>query len=101
MVSPAWLVGVYLLMTLGELCLGPVGFSVATRLAPARVAGLMMGVWFLSIALGNKLAGVTAGLFETLPLPVLFGIVAATVLAAAVLLFTLVRPIRRLMAGAD
>jgi hypothetical protein len=53
-----------------------------TKLAPARIVGLMMGVWFLSISLGNKLGGYTAGFFERLPLPTLFGAVAATTVAA-------------------
>ena len=47
-VSPMWLTVVYLLHTFGELCLSPVGLSAMTKLAPARIAGLMMGVWFLA-----------------------------------------------------
>ncbi|MGH9260957.1 MAG: peptide MFS transporter, partial [Acidimicrobiales bacterium] len=98
-VSPLWLVGAYGLSVLGELCLSPVGNSVVTKLAPVRVVGMMMGVWFLAIAAGNKLAGWSAGFFETLPLPTLFGAVAGTTIAAAVVLWALVRPIRRLMGG--
>jgi len=98
-VSPMWLVAVYLLHTIGELCLSPVGLSIVTKLAPARIVGAMMGVWFLSIAVGNKLSGWVAGFFESLPLPQVFGAVAATTLAAAVVLALLVRPVRRLMGG--
>ena len=98
-VSPSWLVGAYFISELGELCLSPVGLSVVTKLAPVRIVGLMMGVWFLSNALGNKLAGWAAGFFSTLPLPTLFGTVAAVSLAAALLLFLLVKPVRRLMGG--
>lgn len=58
-VGPFWLVGVYLLHTLGELCLSPVGLSMVTRVAPAAVAALMMGVWFLSSSFGNYMAGVS------------------------------------------
>jgi POT family proton-dependent oligopeptide transporter len=99
LVSPLWLVVAYFLQVCGELCLSPVGNSVVTKLAPARVAGLMMGVWFLSIAAGNKMAGWAAGLTATVPLPVLFGGIAAVTLGAAVILFFLVRPIRNLMGG--
>ena len=98
-VSPWWLVWAFFLAELGELCLSPVGLSVVTKLAPIRIVGLMMGVWFLSNALGNKLAGWAAGFFSTLPLPTLFGSVAAVTLVSALVLFVLVKPIKRLMGG--
>ncbi len=63
-VGPWWLVGVYLSQTIGELCLSPVGLSTTTKLAPARLTGLMMGVWFLSISFGNFLAGEAASEFK-------------------------------------
>jgi POT family proton-dependent oligopeptide transporter len=59
----------------------------------------MMGVWFLSISLGNFIGGRVAGLFETFPLPRLFGAVFLTTTLAAVVLALLVRPIRGLMSG--
>lgn len=90
LVGPGWLVGVYFLHTVGELCLSPVGLSIATRLAPVRFAGLIVGAWFLSISLGNYIGGRIAGLFETLPLPKLFGSVAGTTMAAALVLLLLV-----------
>jgi POT family proton-dependent oligopeptide transporter len=99
LVSPLWLVGVYFLHTIGELCLSPVGLSIVTKLAPARIVGSMMGLWFLSIAVGNKLAGNVAGYFDTLPLPQLFGAVAATTVVASVMLALLTKPIRYLMGG--
>jgi POT family proton-dependent oligopeptide transporter len=98
-VSPWWLIGLYFFHTLGELSLSPVGMSAVTKLAPARLVGSMMGVWFLSISLGNFIGGRVAGLFETFPLPQLFGIVFLTTIAAAVVLALLVRPIRGLMSG--
>lgn len=98
-VSPWWLVWAYFLSELGELCLSPVGLSVVTKLAPVRILGLMMGVWFLSNAVGNKLAGWAAGFFSTMPLPSLFGTVATVMLVSALLLFLMVKPIRRLMGG--
>jgi POT family proton-dependent oligopeptide transporter len=63
-VSAWWLIAVYFIQTLGELCLSPVGLSAMTKLAPAKLTGLVMGVWFLGTALGNKLAGVVAGEFN-------------------------------------
>jgi len=99
MVGPLWLVISYFIVEIGELALSPVGLSVVTKLAPARIVGLTMGLWFLSNAVGNKLAGWTAGFFSTLPLPTLFGYVAAVTLVSAAILGVLVKPIRGLMGG--
>ena len=96
-VSPWWLIVSYMLSELGELCLSPVGLSAVTRLAPIRIVGVMMGVWFLSNAFGNKLAGWAAGFFSTTPLITLFGTVTTVLMITAVVMFTLVRPMRRLM----
>jgi POT family proton-dependent oligopeptide transporter len=98
-VSPLWLVALYLLHTIGELCLSPVGLSTMTKLAPARVAGQMMGVWFLATAVGNFIGGQVAGLFETLPLHQLFFAVFGVCAAFAVVAALLIRPVRALMAG--
>ncbi len=98
-ISPLWLVAVYFIEELGELCLSPVGLSVVTKLAPKQVVGLMMGVFFLSNALGNKLAGWSAGFISTTPLPRLFGVTAAVTLGAAAVMFLLIKPVRRLMGG--
>jgi POT family proton-dependent oligopeptide transporter len=96
-VSPLWLVLSYLLQTLGELCLSPVGLSAMSVLAPVRIAGLVMGVWFLALAVGNYLAGMASSFYETMPLPRLFTIVTLTALATALGLALLIRPIRRMM----
>ena len=98
-VSPMWLFGVYLLHTIGELCLSPVGLSTVTKLAPQSIVGSMMGVWFLSVAIGNFLGGWIAGFFESLQLGSLFGAVAATTIVAGVILVFLVPSIRRMMVG--
>jgi POT family proton-dependent oligopeptide transporter len=98
-ISPLWLVGAYFIEELGELCLSPVGLSVVTKLAPRRVVGLLMGVFFLSNALGNKLAGWSAGFISTTPLPTLFGATAAVTLGAAVVMVLLIKPVQRLMGG--
>jgi POT family proton-dependent oligopeptide transporter len=96
-VSPWWLIASYAISELGELCLSPVGLSVVTKLAPVRIVGLMMGVWFLSNAFGNKLAGWAAGFFSTMPLRTLFNEVAIILLVASAVMFVLVKPVRGLM----
>jgi POT family proton-dependent oligopeptide transporter len=96
-VSPLWLVATYLLHTIGELCLSPVGLSAMTRLAPTRIVGLTMGAWFLALSVGNYLGGRVAGLYESFSLPQLFGVVALFAAGAAVVLALLVRPIRRML----
>jgi POT family proton-dependent oligopeptide transporter len=98
-VSPWWLIALYLLHALGELSLSPVGLSTVTKLAPARIVGLMMGVWFLALSLGNFLAGTVAGFFDRLPLPQLFGSVCLTTAISALALALVVKPIRTLMGG--
>jgi POT family proton-dependent oligopeptide transporter len=97
-VSPMWLVLVYLLEVWGELCLSPVGLSAMSTLAPARIVGLVMGVWFLALSVGSYLAGMAASVYETMPLPTLFTWVTFTALAAALVLALLIRPIRRMLA---
>jgi len=95
-VSPWWLILSYAISELGEICLGPVGLSAVTKLAPARIVGLMMGVWFLSLSFGNKLAGWAGGFIETMTLQSLFGICTAVLIGAAVVMFLLVKPVSRL-----
>ncbi len=99
LVSLWWLNVTYLMHTIGELCLSPVGLSAMTKLAPARVAGFMMGLWFVSISIGDYLAGKAASLYESLSLAHLFGTVAVFGIGAAVLLVLLIRPTVRLMSG--
>ena len=96
-VSPMWLVVSYLFQTLGELCLSPVGLSAMTRLAPARIAGLVMGVWFLALAVGSYLAGMASSVYETMPLTTLFTIVTGTALVSALVLALLIKPIQRML----
>jgi POT family proton-dependent oligopeptide transporter len=96
-VSPLWLAVTYLLHTIGELCLSPVGLSATSKLAPARVAGLMMGVWFLTISLGSYIGGRVASVYEAFSLPTLFGLVGGAAMVAAVVLAVAVRPINRML----
>jgi POT family proton-dependent oligopeptide transporter len=62
--GPGWLVLTYLLHTMGELCLSPVGLSSVTKLSPKKLVGQMMGIWFMASALGNLIAGLVAGRFS-------------------------------------
>ena len=98
-VSPLWLVMSYLLQVWGELCLSPVGLSAMSTLAPARISGLVMGVWFLALSVGSYLAGMAASVYETMPLTSLFTGVTLTGLGAAIVLLLLIRPIRRMLAS--
>ena len=80
---------------------GGVGLSATTKLAPARIAGLMMGLWFLSISVGDYIGGRLASVYESFPLPELFGIVAAFCIVAGLLLVFLLRPMKTLMGGVN
>lgn len=91
--GPGWLVATYLLHTWGELALSPVGMSAATQLVPARFAGQAMGLWYASMAMGNLVASLFAGEFDTSNLAAMPGqylhITAVQVGAAVVLLLVL------------
>ncbi|WP_420575046.1 oligopeptide:H+ symporter [Kordia sp.] len=65
-VSMIWLILAYLFHTLGELCLSPVGLSYVSKLVPARMIAFMFGMWYLAIAIGNKLAAVIGGQIENI-----------------------------------
>ncbi len=98
-VSPLWLVAVYFLQALGELCVSPVGLSTVTKVSPARMVGLMMGVWFLALSIGNYLAGIMGGMFNEKAegeLVKLFGTVAVITIIAAVVLAVLTPLIKRM-----
>lgn len=99
-VSFWWLVGLYFLEVCGEMCLSPVGLSTVTKLAPAKLVGLMMGAWFLATSLGNKLAGYLSGFFvadNSWQLTKLYGGIAIGLLVATGILALLTPTIKRLM----
>ena len=89
-------VATYFLHTTGELCLSPVGLSSITKLSPRRFVGQMMGIWFMAAALGNLLAGLVAGLIESLALPQLFGMVGLVAAGTGILVLVISGPVRRL-----
>ena len=90
---------VYLLHTIGELCLSPVGLSAMTKLAPARIVSLMMGVWFLATSVGNFLGGMAASFYEKMPLPTLLTTVAIVPMVLGVLLLLFRRRLTALQGG--
>ncbi|MEN2283044.1 peptide MFS transporter [Algoriphagus sp. SE2] len=101
--APTWLIMTYMLHTFGELSLSPVGLSLVTKLAPKGYGGQMMGIWFLSVALGNLFAGLIAGEAsggseEALAqMPDQYMLIVYTVVGSAVLLFLLKPVIRKMM----
>jgi POT family proton-dependent oligopeptide transporter len=100
--APTWLITTILLQTMGELMLSPVGLSAMTKLAPQRFVGQMMGIWFLTSGLGNLIAGLAAGLFESDAVGEFPQIYTEFVLIFAgfgVLMLLFLKPIRRLMSG--
>lgn len=99
-VWPFWLLLTYLLHTMGELCVSPVGLSSITKLAPARMVGQIVGLWFMATALGNLMAGLIAGESTSAKqMAHQFWWVAAAAAGIAALLMLLARPMRRWMAG--
>ncbi len=98
-VSPNYLILFYIISTCSELCISPVGLSSMSKLAPARLAGMVMGTWFLAAAIGNYLAGRAAQLSEAHGFGFLFWllIVASLVIAAA--LFAIAPAIKRMLAS--
>jgi POT family proton-dependent oligopeptide transporter len=98
-VSPNYLVVLYFFATCSELCISPVGLSSMSKLAPTRLAGMVMGTWFLGTAVGNYLAGRAAQLSESRGYAFLFQtlIISAVVIAAA--LFAVAPLIKKMMAS--
>jgi POT family proton-dependent oligopeptide transporter len=102
-VSMIFLTLAYLLHTMGELCLSPVGLSYISKLAPARLLGLMFGVWFVNAAIANKIAGATGSYIDaissTYSMSTFFLIFTIIPAAAGVLLMLLSPWMKKLMHG--
>ena len=96
-----WVVGAYFIHTMGELCLSPVGLSMVTKLAPKRYASLLMGSWFLSNAIANKLAGTIGSYADKLGEFNLFAVIVAFTAVSGLVLLVVAGPLRRMMHGAD
>jgi dipeptide/tripeptide permease len=100
-VSPWWLFWFYIIATLGELCLSPVGLSMVSKLAPAKFATMLMGLWMLTSFFGNFAAGAAGELYGTVaPTPFFLGFV-IFLASASLVLFLLVRKIVGMMHGVN
>ncbi|MEO1022100.1 MAG: peptide MFS transporter [Bacteroidota bacterium] len=101
--APTWLILTYMFHTFGELSLSPVGLSLTTKLAPKKFYGQMMGVWFMSVSLGNLIAGRLGGEIsgdgaEALQqMPDQYMMIVYTTVGAGLLLLLLVKPMKKLM----
>jgi POT family proton-dependent oligopeptide transporter len=103
--SMLWLTGVYFVVTVGELCLSPMGLSLVSKLSPTRLTALLMGGWFLSTSIGGKLSGMMAGMWDSYDNKTHFFYVnMALALVAGIILFLMVPWLRGVVkekTGAD
>jgi POT family proton-dependent oligopeptide transporter len=99
-VSWLWLIAAYGCHSFGELCLSPIGLSYVSKISPARFSALLMGVWYLSNAAANKVAGSIAAMVEKIPtLTQFYTIFVVSSLGAAVVMFLCVPLLKRLTAS--
>ena len=89
-----WLVATTLVLTIGELYLSPVGLSLVTKVAPARIVSMMMGMWFLSSFAGNYLSGYLGTFYEKMPKENFFGLMAVLSIVAAIAMAAFNKPLR-------
>jgi POT family proton-dependent oligopeptide transporter len=94
-----WMVLVYLLHTVGELCLSPVGLSVVTKLSPLRFVSMMMGVWLGSSAVANFVGGQFAGNYDAIDHVKFFMVPAAMAFGSALLLVLMSGKLKKWMHG--
>lgn len=94
-----WLVGTYLIHTMGELCLSPVGLSMVTKLAPLRLGSLMMGVWFLSSFIANFLSGYLVQFFASMGALTIFTIISAVVIGLGLVVLVISNQLKKMMHG--
>ena len=96
--SMAWLIGCYGVITIGELCISPVALSLVSKLSPPRLTALMMGGWFVSTSIGNKLSGVLASYWDSYAHKSNFFLVNfALSIATAILVLFLIRWLTRIL----
>ncbi|WP_234495353.1 peptide MFS transporter [Vibrio maritimus] len=99
--SMLWLVGAFFFHTLGELCLSPIGLSLVTKLAPLRLASLMMGAWFGFNAIANYVAGLIGSHVGELGAMAIFGGIAVTAVICGVILLMFANTLVKWMHGAE
>ena len=94
-ISFLWLIGSTFIYTLGELYLSPIGLSLVTKVAPARLVSMLMGMWFLSSFFGNFLSGYLGTFYEKMSRESFFFLLAALGVAAGLAIFALLIPLRK------
>lgn len=99
--SVAWLLGTVFILTMGELYLSPIGLSLVTKAAPARIVSMMMGIWFLSSFFGNYLSGFLGTFWERMPREAYFLMLTALGIGGGVAIWLFGRPLERVVSGHD
>jgi POT family proton-dependent oligopeptide transporter len=97
-VSPLWLIGSYMVISLGELMLSPMGLSLVSKAAPKRLRGLMMGCWFLATAVGNKLTAI-GQYWDAWPHSTFFLVLSMLALVTAIFLLIIMKPLQKALPG--
>jgi POT family proton-dependent oligopeptide transporter len=99
--SIMWLVSSTAIYTFGELYLSPIGLSFVTKVAPARIVSMMMGVWFLANFIGNYMTGYLGTFYEKMPKAQFFTLMTAIAVIAGVVLFILAKPLDKIVSKHD
>lgn len=97
-VGESWLISAYAVITIGELCLSPMGLALVSKVAPARMKGVMMGGWFASTAVGNYASGFLGSFWDKIPHASFFALLVGTSLVAAIILFANLKKINNAIA---
>jgi POT family proton-dependent oligopeptide transporter len=95
LVSPGWLIGTYLVLTLAELFLSPMGISFVSKVAPPQYKGMMQGGWFAATAIGNLLVGVLGAFWEKLSLVAFWGVLIICCLLSALFIFSIMKRLEK------
>ena len=98
LVSPMWLVVVYVILTLGELMLSPIGLSMITKLAPPKLVSVVMGLWMASFAAGNYFAGIMESVLHKYDLP-LYPFISGIMLGTGVIILAITPLLNKAMKG--
>lgn len=99
--SAGWLFATYAVVTLGELCLSPMGLSLVNKVSPAHIRAFMMGGWFLSTSFGNKLSGIFGEVYQTMDHRLFWVVLIVSDVVFAGIIFVLLPWLNRQMAGTD
>ena len=95
LVSPNWLISTYLVLTVAELLLSPVGISFVSKVAPPKYKGMMMGGWFVATAIGNYLISIPGMMWGKTPLVVVWGVLIAICLVSALFIFSILKRLEK------